>query len=128
MLFKSLDRGNTWSTLYPALEDIIAIHTQGDHAEEVVVTRDSVITRIIKMAIDPDNPRKLFLLVERTTKSSRELLVSEDAGLHWKVESVVEFEADNVFIDPTSPADDRTIYLTGKHQIQVRKNGDMEHH
>ena len=67
-LFRSRDRGNTWNTLYPAPPDIMAIHTQGDHASEVVVTKDSTITRIEKLSLDPDNPRDLFLLVERREK------------------------------------------------------------
>ena len=88
-LFRSGDRGNSWHTLYPDPEDILAIHTQGDHASEVVVTRDSIITRIKKLSIDPDNPQDLYLLVEMnderewsykqsiSTKSSQVLLVIE---------------------------------------------------
>lgn len=134
-LFRSGDCGNTWNTLYPDPEDIVAIHTQGDHAQEVVVTRDSTITRIKKLIVDPDNPQNLFLLVEENddrewpfqgtthTKPSQILLVSEDAGVTWKEETMIEFEADNVFLDPTAPLDNRTLYVTGKNSIQVRKDG-----
>ncbi|MEE9462389.1 MAG: hypothetical protein V3V53_11195, partial [Bacteroidales bacterium] len=135
-LFRSRDRGNTWNTLYPDPEDIVAINTQGDHASEVVVTRDSTITRIEKLSVDPDNPRDLFLLVEKNddrewpfkgrthTKSSQILLVSRDAGVSWKEETIFEFDADNVFIDATSPFVNRTLYVTGKNKIQVRKDGE----
>ncbi len=130
-LFRSGDRGNTWNTLYPDPEDILAIHTQGDHASEVVVTRDSIITRIKKLSIDPDNPQDLYLLVEMnderewsykqsiSTKSSQVLLLSNDAGENWKEESIFEFDADNIFIDATSPYQNRTLYVTGKDNIQV---------
>ena len=44
MLFKSLDKGVSWSTIYPTPSDIVAIHAQGDHAEENVITLDSTVT------------------------------------------------------------------------------------
>jgi photosystem II stability/assembly factor-like uncharacterized protein len=127
-LFRSGDRGNTWITLYPDPEDIVAIHTQGDHASEVVVTRDSMITRIRKLVIDPDNSKNLFLLVEKTgkihTKSSQILLESKDAGVTWLEETIFEFEANNILLDATSPFANRTLYATGKNNIQVRKDGE----
>jgi photosystem II stability/assembly factor-like uncharacterized protein len=135
-LFRSGDRGNTWHTLYPDPEDILTIHTRGDHASEVVVTRDSTITRIKKLSIDPDNSQDLYLLVEMNderewsykqtipAKSSQVLLVSNDAGENWKEESIFEFDADNVFIDATSPYQNRTLYVTGKENIRARKDGD----
>jgi len=127
-LFRSGDRGNTWITLYPAPENIMAINTRGDHASEVVVTRDSMITRIKKLVIDPDNSEKLFLLIEKTgkihTKSSQMLLVSKDAGVTWKEETIFEFEANNILLDATSPFANRTLYVTGKNNIQVRKDGE----
>jgi photosystem II stability/assembly factor-like uncharacterized protein len=123
-------------TLYPDPEDILTIHTRGDHASEVVVTRDSTITRIKKLSIDPDNSQDLYLLVEMNderewsykqtipAKSSQVLLVSNDAGENWKEESIFEFDADNVFIDATSPYQNRTLYVTGKENIRARKDGD----
>jgi photosystem II stability/assembly factor-like uncharacterized protein len=126
-LFQSRDRGNTWKTIYPQQEDIVAIHTQGDHASEMVVTRDSTITRIIKLAIDPDNRKNLYLLVEKKekiqTKSSQILLVSKDTGLTWKEETIFEFEVNNILLDATSPFNNRTLYVTGEHNLQVRKDG-----
>jgi len=127
-LFRSGDQGNTWNTLYPAPTDIMAINTRGDHASEVVVTRDSILTRIKKLVIDPEKPKNLFLLVEKSgtlpTKSSQTLLLSMDAGVTWKEETIFEFDADNVFIDATSPLVNRTLYVTGKNNIQVRKDGE----
>ena len=34
MLYKSTDKGVSWATIYPTPSDIVAIHAQGDHAEE----------------------------------------------------------------------------------------------
>ncbi len=62
MLFKSMDKGVSWATIYPRPEDIVAIHAQGDHAGELVLTRDSIPGVIEKLAIDPVNSQRLFLL------------------------------------------------------------------
>ena len=63
MLFKSRDKGVSWATVYPVPSDIVAIHAQGDHAGEVVITRDGTLQVIEKLAIDPENPEKLYLLL-----------------------------------------------------------------
>ena len=65
MLFKSFDSGVTWNTIYPNPKDIVAIHGQGDHAKEVVVTKDSTIAVVEKLVVDPDNSQQLFLLVRK---------------------------------------------------------------
>jgi len=51
MLFKSINNGFTWHTIYPKPEDIISIHSQGDYASEVVVTKDSRRSRKFKKTI-----------------------------------------------------------------------------
>ncbi len=136
MLFKSLDKGVSWHTIYPNPEDIIAIHAQGDHADEVVVTKDSIITVLEKMAVDPDNSQKLFLLVRkkkidiwpsRKGKNPRfymDIMISEDGGGQWETIDKLRFDLDNIFIDPTSPIDNRTIYVSGKDGLGIKSNGN----
>ena len=136
MLFKSSDRGTSWHVLYPNPSDIIAIQAQGDHADEVVITADSTITRIIKLAVDPADPKKLFLLVDISKPEELPggkklnvflaLLVSNDGGENWLEENKFDFEADNIFIDPTSPPTNRILYLSGKKTLRVRKNGEWD--
>ncbi len=136
LLFKSTDKGASWSTIYPVPTDIVAIHAQGDHAEEVVVTKDSTITMIQKVVIDPENPDRLFLLVKKNKidfwppkrgKSSRfymAILISDDGGGNWNMADKLPFELNNIFIDPTSPIDNRTIYVSGKDGLGIKKNGN----
>lgn len=136
MLFKSYDKGVSWNTIYPKPEEIIAIHAQGDHAAEVVVTKDSIITVIENLAVDPDNPQRLFLLVRKKKidiwpsskgKNSRfymNIMISEDGGGHWKILDKLRFDLNNIFIDPTSPKDNRTIYISGKDGLGMKKNGN----
>jgi photosystem II stability/assembly factor-like uncharacterized protein len=135
MLFKSTDKGVSWATIYPAPSDIVAIHPQGDHAEEIVVTLDSTVSVIEKLAVDPLVPQRLFLLVRHKKvdfwppaagKNSRfymAVLISEDGGGHWELLDKLRFDLDHIFIDPTSPIDNRTIYVSGKDGLGVRENG-----
>ena len=135
MLFKSKDKGVSWHTLYPRPKDIVAIHAQGDHAQEVVVTKDSIITRIEKLAVDPDNPQRLFLLTRKAKidiwpetrgKNGRhyiEILISENGGKAWKLMDKIPFDLNNIFVDPTSPLENRTVYVSGKDGLGVKKNG-----
>ena len=135
MLFKSLDKGVSWSTIYPTPSDIVAIHAQGDHAEENVITLDSTVTVIKSLAIDPMVPQRLYLLVRKKkidlwppTRSGNSrfymaILISEDGGGHWELWDKRRFDLDHILIDPTSPLDNRTIYIAGKDGLGVRENG-----
>ncbi|MFH0759736.1 MAG: hypothetical protein V2B15_20780 [Bacteroidota bacterium] len=135
MLFKSTDKGVSWATIYPTPSDIVAIHAQGDHAEEIIVTLDSTLTVIEKLAVDPLVTHRLFLLVRKKKvdiwppaggKNSRfytALMISEDGGVHWELLDKLRFELDDIFIDPTSPVDNRTIYVSGKDGLGAKENG-----
>lgn len=135
MLFKSTDKGVSWATIYPKPSDIVAIHAQGDHAEDIVVTLDSTCTVIEKLAVDPMIPQRLYLLVRKKkndlwppTRGKNQrfymaILISEDGGGHWELLDKLRFDLDHIFVDPTSPVENRTIYITGKDGLGVRENG-----
>ena len=136
MLFKSLDKGVSWNTIYPKPVNIVAIHSQGDHASEVVITKDSIITLVKNLAVDPDNSQRLFLLIRKQKidiwppsrgKNSRfymAIMTSEDGGSNWKVLDKLPFELNDIFIDPTSPIDNRTIYISGKDGLGIKKDNE----
>lgn len=134
MLFKSFDKGISWHTIYPNPEEIVAIHAQGDHANEVVVTKDSTSIVLEKLAVDPDNSQRLFLLVRNkkidvwpkggNSRFYMAIMVSEDGGDHWEVIDKLRFDLNNIFIDPTSPKDNRTFYISGKDGLGVKENGN----
>ncbi len=136
MLFKSYDKGSSWHTIFPKPEDIVAIHAQGDHAGEVVITKDSSITIIEKLAVDPDDSQRLFLLIRknkidvwppsrgRNSRFYMIIMISEDGGSQWKVLDKMPFELNNIFIDPSSPIENRTIYVSGKDGLGVKKDGN----
>jgi hypothetical protein len=121
-------------TICPATSDI-GIHAQGDHAEELIVTLDSSVTEIEQLAVDPIVPQRLFLLVRQKKvdlwppargKNSRfymAVMISENGGGHWELLDKLRFDLDHIFIDPTSPVDNRTIYVSGKDGLGVKQNG-----
>lgn len=120
-LYRSIDRGKTWSIIYPDPSDIKAIISQGDHAQEVVITRDSIRKSVSALAIDPANSKKLFASISNGRANA--LYISDDFGVHWKKEKELEEGVKNIFIVPSSPENNRTIYLTGRNTIISRENG-----
>src|SRR6185436_18734505 len=46
-LFKSSDKGRTWNILYPDTSEITGIVAKGDHAGEILVTKDNSIRDVL---------------------------------------------------------------------------------
>lgn len=120
-LFKSGNKGQSWELIYPRPRDLSAIVSKGDHANEILVTKDSVAVQVLATAIDPANPKIIYLGVRENTIQM--LLVTTDGGLHWKMERSLVDGVKSIFIDPGSPAKQRTIYIAGNKAIQRRRAG-----
>jgi len=120
-LFKSADRGSTWNIIYPVPGEISGIVSKGDNAEEIIVTRDSTHRQVLALAVDPDVSENLYAAI--SVDNVPALYFSKDQGQHWIKDKVLEFRAKNIYIDPSSPKDNRSLYITGKNCVAVRKNG-----
>ncbi len=120
-LFKSIDRGNTWSLFYPAPSDISGIVSQGDHASEKIVTKDSTVRKVQAFAVDPADSKKLYAAIAVNDKSA--CYISTDGGVSWQKEWDLAGQAKNIFVHPASPAHDRTIYICGQNAITKREKG-----
>jgi len=120
-LFKSKDGGTTWNLFYPPPEEVVGIVAKGDHAEEVIVTRDSSYRNVVALAIDPENSAKLYAAIQ--IDKTIAFYESDDSGVHWNKEKEFEEGVKNIYVVPQSPRERRTIYITGKRSIAVRKNG-----
>jgi photosystem II stability/assembly factor-like uncharacterized protein len=125
-LFKSTDKGNTWTVLYPAASEITAVISKGDHAENVIVTKDSARRHVQALAIDPSDTRKLYAAIAIDDKAG--LYVSSDGGGSWKKETDVQTPVRNIFIDPSSPPGNRTIYVATAGGILLNRNGQWQLH
>lgn len=120
-LFKSMDKGNTWSLLYPAPSEIIGFVPKGDHAEEVLFTKDSSNRKVLALAVDPEDSKKLYAAI--SINKVEGFYVSDDAGLHWKMEFGLTNSAQKIYIDPSSPKQNRAIYVAGNTGIALKTDG-----
>lgn len=120
-LFKSIDKGNTWKIVFPNTSEILGFVAKGDHAEEVVVTKDSVDKEILALAIDPDKSTKLYAAIRNDEAVG--FYISDDSGDHWTKDIDLDKSVQNIFIDPSSSLDNRTIYVTENKGIKQRING-----
>ncbi len=111
-LFKSRDGGDTWEVLYPPPAEIKGIISKGDHASEIIVTQDSTLRTVWAMAVDPEDTQKLYAAIEIDHETF--LFTSEKGGTGWSKKMVLKDDVKNIFVDPSSPADNRKIYVTAK--------------
>jgi len=120
-LFKSTDRGNTWNIIYPEPENINGIVSKGDHAEERIITKDSSIRHVLALAVDPENSMNLHAVISKGNSAG--YYISDDQGGHWTKEKDLRIGIRDVFVNPSSPKENRTIYITTENSVWVRENG-----
>jgi len=121
-LFKSTDRGITWNIVYPVPSETTGVVSKGDHAEERIITRDSSRRNVIALAVDPGNSMKLHAVI--SINNANGYYTSDDQGGHWIKEKDLEQGTKNIFIVPSSPEENRTIYIAGNKSVTVRENGN----
>lgn len=120
-LFRSMDGGRRWELCYPNPDSVKAFVARGDHAEEQLLTIDSIPRAVVSMAIDPGNAERVYV-VQRVGERYR-LAVSDDRGTTWRRERNLDFSPQAIFIDPGSPMENRTLYLPGDHGMAIRRDG-----
>ena len=120
-LFRSLDKGNTWNLIYPDPSEIKGIVSKGDEANEYLITSDSTNREVLAFAIDPGDSKKLYAAI--CVNGETGFYHSEDAGARWRKEKALEDGAKNIFVVPSSPPENRTLYITGNNTVAERING-----
>jgi len=125
-LFKSTDKGNTWSVLYPAASEISAVISKGDHADEMIVTKDSTVRKVQAFAVDPTDSKKLYAVIAINQNSG--FYSSANAGKTWVKETDTDAPAGNIFIVPSSPLNNRTIYVATADGILEKHEGKWISH
>lgn len=120
-LYKSTDQGNTWALFYPSPSDVSGIVSQGDHASEQLVTKDSIRRKVEAFAVDPANSKKLYAAISLNERSA--FYTSDDGGVNWRKERELAGQTKNIYIHPASPGNDRTLYVCGKNSIAKREKG-----
>ena len=125
-LFRTTDSGVTWRLVHPAPSNIKRIVAVGDHGIETIVTKDGSNESIEALAIDPSNSRALVGVISDGKRSW--LATSRNGGENWERSDDLPLGARRVWIDPGSPAIDRTVIVALTNAISVRQSGRWAHH
>jgi len=120
-LFRSANQGATWSLVYPQPSLVKGIVSRGDHAEEEIITVDSSQRKVLAFAIDPGQSNTWYAAI--SINGSMGLYTTADEGLHWQKQTALIDSAENIFINPSSPVNDRSIIVASGNTIISRKNG-----
>jgi photosystem II stability/assembly factor-like uncharacterized protein len=120
-LFKSTDLGRTWRLVYPKPSETAGVISRGDHAGEIIVTGDSTRRTVQALAIDPSRSERMYAAIR--IDQSVAVYVTDDGGNEWKKEKEMEGDIKAIFIDPSSPAARRTVYVASENGIERKQNG-----
>jgi photosystem II stability/assembly factor-like uncharacterized protein len=121
VLWRSADRGHTWSLVYPPPDSVTRLIMPDDHASPVVLTAQGPSGAVTALAVDPADSKKLYATIVEASGSA--LYLSDDWGAHWQRAASLDGGARKIYIDPRSPASDRTLYVLGGNSVSLRKAG-----
>src|SRR6476661_1518992 len=122
-LFKSTNKGKTWSLFYPAPAEITGVVAKGDHAQERLVTKDGTLRNVQAFAIDPADSKKMYAVVGIDKKSI--LLTTNNGGISWSKKADLNYNAKNIFIDPSSNKNNRTFFITHDQGVTTSKGNKL---
>jgi photosystem II stability/assembly factor-like uncharacterized protein len=120
-LWRSTDTGETWSLVYPAPRSVKRIIMPEDEADPTIETLSGPSQPVTALAIDPSDSRILYAAIGRPEIAA--LHVSKDWGAHWQHTARLSGGAQQIYIDPRSPEDDRTLYVIGNNSVSTRRAG-----
>jgi photosystem II stability/assembly factor-like uncharacterized protein len=138
-LWRSTDAGATWALVHPNPKTVTGLAMLDDHAEGEFRTTGEA-EAITALAVDPNNPQALYAVF--TAPDGPSLRRSPDGGRTWtrlvagvpagsknvvidNVKSSLPAGAEHIYIDPDSPAAQRTIYVVGRDRVAVFERGAL---
>ena len=101
----------------PIPDRVTGVRIAGDHGEETILTSGPTQGGMTALAVDPADSSVLYAAIGGA------LHVSTDSGATWAREAAFPDGATRIWIDPASPAADRTLYAAGTRTIAVRERG-----
>jgi photosystem II stability/assembly factor-like uncharacterized protein len=123
-LWRSKDGGRSWELVLPSPGTVAAIEMSDDHADARITASGGAYLHINALAIDPADSKVLFGAISETAGTG--LFISGDSGRSWKKDADLSGGAKKIYIDPRSPAGDRTLYVVGNDSVAVRAGGRWE--
>lgn len=116
-LWRTRDGGKAWSLVYPNPDSVTGVKIAGDHGEESMVVNGPSVPPMSALAVDPADSQVLFAAM------GNRFALSTDAGATWIFDGTLTDGGGRIYIDPQSPADERTVYVIGKRSVTVREGG-----
>jgi len=125
-LYRSEDAGDTWRLVFPNSSAVVREKTVGDHADHSYVSTDNWPGgRVEAICVDPGDSQRIFIGVNCGTLK---MFCSSDYGASWAECGQLEGSRFiKSYIDPTSPAQDRTLLVladTGLYRLTLADGAD----
>lgn len=120
-LFKSENKGRTWKLIYPDPSTVRGMVSKGDHAGYLYVTNDSTVSQVVALSVDPARSSVLYAAV--TKDEATGLYTSVNGGSTWSLIKELHPGISSIFVDPSSPEEDRILYVAGSKGIEQRISG-----
>ncbi len=119
-LWRTTDAGTKWNLVYPVPASVTGISMPDDHSGERIVTATGPAAVITALAIDPADSRTLIAAFS-PGRAMTQLRISSDHGESWTTLHEFSGRVRRIYIDPRSPADDRTIYAILANSVATRE-------
>lgn len=121
-LWRSTDDGESWKLVYPKPERIKEIVMRSDHSDEDLVADPNPLGVITALAIDPANSKILYAAAG---SSHIALFVSRDWGETWDRGEDLPEVPRHIWVDSTSPKNNRTLFVAGQRSISVKSGSGL---
>ncbi len=135
-LWRSENRGKTWSLIFPDTRKNTRELMSGDHADCSLLTDDPAYpsggqeVNVDAIAVDPASSRNLYLALRGSSQDSRQamLYASRDRGVTW---SRIHTSAWQVIYALATPGGESSsnpdLCVVGEQGIDLRVGGNWEH-
>ncbi|MFB3921535.1 MAG: WD40/YVTN/BNR-like repeat-containing protein [Terriglobia bacterium] len=123
-LWRSADRGRTWSLVYPLPDSVTRLIMPDDHAGPVVLTAQGPSGVVTALAVDPSNSKQLYTAITEAGGSA--LYVSDERGGNWRRATSLPAGVRKILVDPRSPGSDRTLYVLSGNSVSICKAGTCQ--
>ncbi|PYU96686.1 MAG: hypothetical protein DMG25_01155, partial [Acidobacteria bacterium] len=129
VLWRSADRGRTWSLVYPPPASVTRVTMPDDHASPIVETAEGPAGPVTALAVDPADSKKLYAAIGGAAIGGPgrcALYASSDWGGHWQRSADLAAGGRQIYVDSRSPLADRTLYVIGTNSVSIRKAGEWK--
>jgi hypothetical protein len=121
-LWRSEDAGQTWNLIFPDPGKVRGLTIAGDHGEVTLDIEEGPLReRVTALAVDPDDSNTLYAAIASGEDAA--LYISSDRGQSWWRSADLPDGGAKIYVDPRSPAQDRTLTVAGRRSVQRRESG-----